>query len=284
MEVVGGVASIVTIVELTKEIVLWCGKYLHDVQHACHDIQRIQAKASALETVLLKLKDKFTNGPLSKSEVGEAPFQQCSKDLSSINDRLNPQNQKSRMRRFGLRALKWPLTNDEVKKEIHNLESWVTIFSTLLTYEISDKVGDAEQDRCLEKLLHVHDAPFDSYVNEQRHRSCLEQTRADVLKEIMNWSISSPQCVFWLQGQAGIGKSTVAVTVASRLKSQFKSFASYFLKRGLGDLAHVKKLIPTLAWQLSQRSVHYRKLIVAAIKKRQTLGSRRIFVNNMKHC
>ncbi|MCJ1267070.1 hypothetical protein MMC22_006955, partial [Lobaria immixta] len=127
-------------------------------------------------------------------------------------------------------------------------------------------------ERLLEKLAYVGDASFSSYEN-QRHRPCLENTRVDVLQQIMQWAKStSPQCIFWLKGMAGTGKSTVAITVASQMRQITKNFASYFFKRGVGDLAHARKLIPTIVRQLSHSSSSYRRLVLATVKEEPDLG------------
>ena len=48
-------------------------------------------------------------------------------------------------------------------------------------------------------------------------KQCLDGTRVEILKEIVDW-INNPDVnvprIFWLHGQAGRGKSTIAHTVA----------------------------------------------------------------------
>jgi len=125
----------------------------------------------------------------------------------------------------------------------------------------------------LEKLAYAGDALFNSYENDQRHHLCLEGTRVDVLQQITGWAADiSPQCVFWLKGLAGTGKSTIATTVAFRLKAKSSHIASYFFKRGHSDLAHARKLIPTLVRQLSQCSSIFRQSALAAIKVDPDIG------------
>ena len=151
-------------------------------------------------------------------------------------------------------------------------QDYLLISSTDLQVNISSKIDDAEHERLLEKLAYVGEASFSSYEN-QRHRPCLEDTRVDILQQILHWATStSPQCIFWLNGMAGTGKSTVAISVASQLQRNTKNFASYFFKRGFGDLAHSRKLISTIARQLSNSSPQYRRLILATIKENPDIG------------
>lgn len=101
----------------------------------------------------------------------------------------------------------------------------------------------------LGRLQIAKGAAFDSYDNQ--HSECLPGTRIDLLREIDEWT-KSPRgkCIFWLNGMAGTGKSTISRTVASYLKEQQLLGASFFFKRGEEDRGTSKKLFPTLIEQL----------------------------------
>lgn len=267
MEGVAAAGSVITILQITEEIGRLCRRYIHEVRHAQRDIHRLQSKASALHKVLTRL----NNEP--HSNIDATAVQKCCKDLSSIQERLKPKTKHTPMKRVGFRALKWPFSSKEVEEQTQALEGYLIIFNTTLQLNMSEKVGDAEQERLLEKLAYAGDALFNSYENDQRHRLCLENTRVDILQQIMDWADDiSPQCIFWLKGLAGTGKSTIATTVAFRLKAKSSRIASYFFKRGHSDLAHVRKLIPTIVRQLSQYSSLYRQSVLAAIKEEPGIG------------
>ena len=92
-------------------------------------------------------------------------------------------------------------------------------------------------------------AAFDSYDNS--HNECLPGTRVDLLDAIEKWATSEDgKCIFWLNGMAGTGKSTISRTIASRLKRQELLGASFFFKKGEEDRGTAKKLFPTLVEQL----------------------------------
>jgi hypothetical protein len=101
----------------------------------------------------------------------------------------------------------------------------------------------------LSRLQTAKQAAFDSYDNQ--HSECLPGTRIDLLREIEEWAKSPHgKCIFWLNGMAGTGKSTISQTVASRLQTQRLLGASFFFKRGEEDRETAKKLFPTLTEQL----------------------------------
>jgi WD40 repeat protein len=62
---------------------------------------------------------------------------------------------------------------------------------------------------------------------------------------------SSNTDIFWLEGLAGTGKSTISRTVADKLQRQGKLAGSFFFKRGAGDRAHGRRFFTTIACQLA---------------------------------
>lgn len=72
----------------------------------------------------------------------------------------------------------------------------------------------------------------------------------------MAWSenprIAAPACIYWLNGVAGTGKSTICRTIASNLQKQGRLGASFFYSRGQGDLSNARKFVTTIAYQLAQ--------------------------------
>ncbi|KAM5447913.1 hypothetical protein MaudCBS49596_005710 [Microsporum audouinii] len=94
-------------------------------------------------------------------------------------------------------------------------------------------------------------AAFDSYGNH--HTECLPGTRIKLLREVEEWAKSArAKCIFWLNGMAGTGKSTISQTVARRLKEKKLLGASFFFKRGEEDRENAKRLFPTLIEQLAK--------------------------------
>jgi nucleoside phosphorylase len=102
----------------------------------------------------------------------------------------------------------------------------------------------------LDKLPAATNARFDAF-DDRDEVECLQGTRIDLLQQIMEWAISpSQKTIFWLNGMAGTGKSTISRTVARSLKDTHYLGASFFFKRGEGDRGNAKKFFPTLTRQL----------------------------------
>lgn len=266
MEGLAAAGSVVAVLEIAVEITRLCSGYIHDVRHASQDIQRLLSKVSALSDVLKKLQET------AQLKDSGAIIVQCVNDLGSIKEKLEPSKGRRAAKFVGIRALRWPFTSKEVEEKVRLVENYLLIFNTSLQLNIGHRMASAEEERLLEKLSYVSDAPLESYEN-RRHRPCLENTRVKVLEDIMQWATgTSPQYIFWLKGLAGYGKSTVAVSVASKLKKISPCQASFFFNRGFGDLAHTRKLIPTLVRQLIRGSTAYRDQVLEIIKKEPDLG------------
>ena len=100
------------------------------------------------------------------------------------------------------------------------------------------------------------------------HDICLRGTRESVLDDIMQWA-KDPQerHVFWLNGLAGTGKSTIAQTFAEMVADNGTLGASFFCSRDYLDRKELKNIFPTLSYQLACRYPAFRTQIVGAIKQ-----------------
>ncbi|KAJ6032556.1 hypothetical protein N7540_003288 [Penicillium herquei] len=143
----------------------------------------------------------------------------------------------------------------EIDAKVTGMEQkWQTILVSLT--EIREKMIESERahlrDR-LDKQLYAEGAAFNS--NENQHGDCLENTRVDLLENILSWAhAEGDENIFWLKGVAGTGKSTIAHTVASTLFSQGHLVASFFFARGLGDRGHGKLFSTSIAFQIAEQN------------------------------
>lgn len=118
-------------------------------------------------------------------------------------------------------------------------------------------LGDNHYYGGQERLKHVPGAVFDAY--GLGHRGCHPETRRELLADIERWADHpTGKGIFWLNGAAGTGKSTIAYTVAERLSQRGRTYpavlgASFFFRRGEGDQASAALFFPTIVHGLRRK-------------------------------
>ena len=104
------------------------------------------------------------------------------------------------------------------------------------------------------------------YLHGNRN-GCLKGTRESVLNEIEHWAKDFERSpVFWLNGLAGTGKSTIAQTFAERVFAEGNLGASFFCSRGVEDRSNLQLILPTLAFQLAQTYPHFRSHLIPLLQ------------------
>ena len=104
-------------------------------------------------------------------------------------------------------------------------------------------------------------------------QGCLRGTRKDVLWQIECWlADEQDQRVFWLNGLAGTGKSTIAQTFAETSFSGGKLGASFFCSRDFEDRSNIQNIFPTLAFQLAYRYSEFRKRLLPVLRANPEIG------------
>src|SRR5947209_8791466 len=149
------------------------------------------------------------------------------------------------------------------------------LFTTLRNcfQQPKQNINFAGQQQSLAKLPHAPQAAFNSTDN-QHDPLCLKDTRIDVLNQISGWADGSDErCIFWLNGMAGTGKSTIARTIAREYYNQKRLGASFFFSRGTEDRSHAGKFPTTIAVQLAQVSSSLKECICTAAAKQNDIAN-----------
>jgi WD40 repeat protein len=128
----------------------------------------------------------------------------------------------------------------------------------------------------LDQLTHVPQAVYNSYDNRDQS-TCLADTRVEILQEIRDWfDTDNGPPIFWLNGLAGMGKSTIARTVAQEADEKASLAASFFFARRTGDLASARKFFPSIAIQCVKRIPLLETLIRESLDKQPDLPQLRL--------
>jgi WD40 repeat protein len=115
--------------------------------------------------------------------------------------------------------------------------------------DIADRLGSIETKIDFAKLPTAPGARHDA--SQSGLTTCLEETRVDIMEEICRWANDpSGECFYWLQGNAGEGKSTIARTIAETLEKQGVLGASFFFTRNHPGRGNAGLFFSTIADQL----------------------------------
>lgn len=116
---------------------------------------------------------------------------------------------------------------------------------------------------------------FDAYHDPEA--GCLEGTRVELLAKLMQWieditaNVAPDRNIYegmylkkviWLYGLAGSGKSTIANSIATIVKRQGYHYARFFCKRDHAGRSSVKRIFPTLSYQLTLLYPEYREAVL----------------------
>ena len=119
----------------------------------------------------------------------------------------------------------------------------------------------------LNSIGHAKGAEYD-----HRGRSgCLQGTRVVLLHDIEEWAQDKNRPgIFWLNGLAGTGKSTIAQTVAERCDANGTLGASFFFP-GASD-GYYGLIFPTLAYQLAHKYTPFRSALLRHLRSSRDIG------------
>ncbi|OKL55591.1 hypothetical protein UA08_09131 [Talaromyces atroroseus] len=134
----------------------------------------------------------------------------------------------------------------EIEKNINEVRK--TAQKTIATIEISD--SDRRREKVIAKLSYAKGSTFDSF-GGAFDPGCHPETRIDLLHRIRKWAENRQgKSMFWLQGMAGTGKSTISRTIADAFDKEGNLGASFFFNRGEADRSSVAMLFTTICAQL----------------------------------
>ncbi|KAF8672805.1 WD40 repeat-like protein [Rhizoctonia solani] len=134
------------------------------------------------------------------------------------------------------------------------------------------------EDSRLKSLSPVHLATYNSSLSEDvNRRACTEGTRVSILAKLNQWSVDPTQPnVFWMNGMAGTGKTTIAYTFAKSLRERGALGASFFCTRTSNECQDVRQIIPTIAYQLARHWPSFRSALLGVLEQEPEIQSQAI--------
>ncbi|CAE6448323.1 unnamed protein product [Rhizoctonia solani] len=130
----------------------------------------------------------------------------------------------------------------------------------------------------LERLNPVKQAAYDSsFSTQMNRRGCTEGTRVGILDSLDSWLCNSAHSsIYWMNGMAGTGKTTVASTFCERVEQRKLLGASFFCTRSSAECRDVARILPTISYQLARYSIPFQSALCEIMEQNPDIGSKNI--------
>ncbi|KAF9646613.1 WD40 repeat-like protein [Thelephora ganbajun] len=217
-------------------------------------------KIEYLLSCVVALEERFDSRPDGVEElrrrgklIGE--FGHIERQLRSFSEKSEPQQPADHVQ-----------DDEEVLGPLEDLRETIFDYQMVQQEEIYDQRRRLIKPAEAVALNNVRCAQEAEYRHGDR-KGCLKGTRRAVLDEIELWArdFGEPP-VYWLNGLAGTGKSTIAQTVAERIFADGQLGASFFCSRDFEDRSNLKFIFPTIAVQLARNYAEFRSIFVPLVQ------------------
>ncbi|KAJ1300430.1 hypothetical protein OPQ81_005250 [Rhizoctonia solani] len=131
------------------------------------------------------------------------------------------------------------------------------------------KMGEQQAKALIDRLPSSPSAWFNSNAGaELKRRECTPGTRVNVLANLLAWANSYTMgIVYWLNGMAGTGKTTIAYSLCTELANQHQLAASFFCSRLRDECRNVNMIIPSIAYQLAKFSSSFQSALLTVLEE-----------------
>ncbi|KAF4631092.1 hypothetical protein G7Y89_g7033 [Cudoniella acicularis] len=251
MDGLSAAASVIAVVQISTQIFELCQEYYSEVKDARKDIQRLRNEVTSLQDVLTNVEDLAEDSGSANLSVlnllnqQDGPLRQCQKDLVGLVAKLELGQGKNTMKRFGMRALKWPFSSKDVEKLLITIGRHKATFNLALS---ADHIGLAraikdDVARLNNSIAELQVGQKEFLVDERRQKihqwlSPLDPSsnhNAACKKRQPTtgaWFVGSDQyekwkttsnSFLWLHGIPGCGKTILCSTIVQDVIRQYQS-------------------------------------------------------------
>ncbi|KAG8680381.1 F-box/WD repeat-containing protein 9, partial [Ceratobasidium sp. 394] len=158
----------------------------------------------------------------------------------------------------------------ECYRRIQMLLGRLTVNANMSMWETID---EQTTELRLAKLPNAPTAMYRSTESDNLRRvGCTPNTRVDVLEQLRMWaSDSTSENVYWLNGMAGTGKTTIAYSLCDHLQRGCRLGASFFCTRQLPECRNINRIVPSISYQLSRFSLPFRHTLSGILEQNKDI-------------
>ncbi|QRV84807.1 Vegetative incompatibility protein HET-E-1 [Ceratobasidium sp. AG-Ba] len=229
------------------------------------------ALASSLETEINTLEKylKDSNSIMMSSSIQNT--------FNAMQDQIDHINRKQQRRRLNRCA---EATEDisDIIECYRRIESYFRRLHTHASLSIWAVINEQTANARLDRLFPVLQARYNSSAaSVVRRRGCTPTTRASILADIQKWSnLQDGPKIYWLNGMAGTGKTTIAYSVCEMLSNTCQLCASFFCSRQISECRDASRVIPTIVYQISGFSFPFRSTLCEILGNHRDISAQDI--------
>ncbi|KAK7461668.1 hypothetical protein VKT23_008095 [Stygiomarasmius scandens] len=129
------------------------------------------------------------------------------------------------------------------------------------------------ENQLLHENLHRSKKAEFNEVTSTSRGVCTEGTRVKILEQLMEWAKNdSSHPIFWMNGMAGTGKTTISYSFCQQLLGEQMLGASFFSSRSEDETTEPARIFPTIAYQIARRSPAFSSALLVSLDKDETSG------------
>ncbi|CAE6523445.1 unnamed protein product, partial [Rhizoctonia solani] len=172
------------------------------------------------------------------------------------------------------------MDEEELVRQYRQIQSHFRVLQMNACMDTWRIVDEHLANRRLDSLNPAKEAAYDSSLsNVVGRRSCTEGTRTRVLAGLDDWLYDpTSSSIYWMDGMAGTGKTTIASTFCERADSEQRKLlaASFFCTRSSAECRDVTRILPTIAYQLARYSLPFRSELCRILAQSPDIGSKNL--------
>ncbi|KAJ1299299.1 hypothetical protein OPQ81_005352 [Rhizoctonia solani] len=157
----------------------------------------------------------------------------------------------------------------------------LTLNANMKMIKDMDKI---QTESLLNGMLPAKSAVYNSDASDEIKRgTCAPGTREPQIELLLEWA-RNPETgrTCWMNGMAGTGKTTIAYTVCSKLDETCQLGASFFCSRDIPECHQVKRIIPSIAYQLARFSLPFRCALSKCLQSDPDAHTRALMIQYQK--
>ncbi|CAE6466827.1 unnamed protein product [Rhizoctonia solani] len=160
----------------------------------------------------------------------------------------------------------------QVYKQIESLFRRLQCDVSMRTH---DHVKKQLETTLLRGMLPVDDARYNSsYSTTIKRNGCTAETREAIHQGLEDWTTNpKSEKIYWMNGMAGTGKTTIAYSFCEWLEKTNRLGASFFCSRISSTCRSLNKIVPTIAYQLARYSPAFSSTLCASLNSNPDAGT-----------